>query len=124
MMTYDRKDLKKLWKDAQCAKIHFIKTVSDMELAWLKAHKMTKADVAFIWLDELLIGIEVRDGRKRRILYDNELETTPSHTHQWEEVQTDKEGKTALVVKHHCTFTGCTAVKAVTFRHDDEVVTE
>lgn len=65
--------LKTMWKEAEQEKLRFIKAVSDIEIKHLRKHKLRKADVSFIWLDELLIGIEVREGRNRRVLYDDEL---------------------------------------------------
>ena len=65
--------IKQMWHEAQQQKIAFIKNVSDIELRYLRRHKLTKKDVSFVWLDELLIGIEVKEARRRRILYDDEL---------------------------------------------------
>lgn len=65
--------LKDMWRDAQQQKVTFIKNVSDIELRYLRRYRLTRKDVAFIWLDELLIGIEIKKGRQRRILYDTDL---------------------------------------------------
>ncbi len=64
--------LKQMWKDAQREKRAFIKRVSDIEIAYLRTHKRKKKDVHFVWLDELLIGIEVR-GKESKVYYENEL---------------------------------------------------
>ena len=69
----DKRWLKQMWKEAQKEKLDFIKNVSDIEIAYLRKHKLRKADVHFLWLDELLIGIEVREARTRRVLYEDEL---------------------------------------------------
>ena len=65
--------LKQMWKDAQKEKCRFIKAASDIEIAYLRKHKLKRQDVSFIWLDELLIGIEVRDGKEKTVFYDDEL---------------------------------------------------
>ena len=65
--------LKQMWKDAEKEKLRFIKAVSDIEISYLRKHKLRKADVRFIWLDELLIGIDVRDGKDSKVYYDEEL---------------------------------------------------
>lgn len=64
--------IRQMWKEAQAEKHAFIKRVSDIEIAYLRKHKRTKRDVHFIWLDELLIGIEVR-GKESKVYYENEL---------------------------------------------------
>lgn len=68
----DKKPLIKLWQDAQAAKRGFIRTVSDIELDYMRKHSRGP-DISFIWLDELLIGIQVVDGNKRCIYYDEDL---------------------------------------------------
>ncbi|MEK6822786.1 MAG: hypothetical protein AABY13_03070 [Nanoarchaeota archaeon] len=65
--------LKRMWDEAQEEKIAFIKNVSDIEVRYLRKYKLTKKDAGFVWLDELLIGIEVKEGRNKRVLYDDEL---------------------------------------------------
>jgi len=82
----DKKPLIKLWHDAQAAKRGFIRTVSDIELDYMRKQSGKSRrcpDVSFVWLDELLIGIQVVEshrgtsaGGSRRIYYDEDLRTT------------------------------------------------
>ena len=71
--TRFQKSLVELWTQAQTEKLGFIKRVSDLEARFLRKHNLSKRDVSFVWLDELLLGFEVREGRGRRIIYEEEL---------------------------------------------------
>ena len=68
--------MRQMWSEAQAHKRRFIRAASDIEIAYLRKHgkQLKHVDVGFIWLDELLIGIEVRDGDKRQVYYDEDLQ--------------------------------------------------
>jgi len=60
-----------MWKQAQEAKLRFIKQVSDIEIEHLRRCK--KQDICFVWLDELLLGIEVNERGVKKVYYDEDI---------------------------------------------------
>lgn len=69
--------LKSLWATAQTEKTQFISNVDQAERAFRKTHPHINARI--LWLDELLLGIEVRRGKTRTTLYASGLETGTQH---------------------------------------------
>ena len=65
--------LRKLWRQVQEEQTRFIKRVDELETEFRRQHKLKPQDASIIWLDELLVGIETRHGRERRIFYDDDL---------------------------------------------------
>jgi hypothetical protein len=67
--------MRQMWREAQEHKRRFLRACSDVEISELRKHskELKRVDVGFIWLDELLIGIEVRDNDKRQVYYDEDL---------------------------------------------------
>ena len=76
--------MRAMWREAQERKRTFIRAASDIEIAYLRRHgKDTRhRDIGFIWLDELLIGIEVRDGPDRKVYYDEDLRMQPQQARE------------------------------------------
>ena len=68
--------LRALWAVAQVEKRKFVSNVNKAERAFRKQHRRINARI--IWLDALLVGIEVRKGKTRTTLYSADLEAGPS----------------------------------------------
>ena len=65
--------LRKLWRQVQKEKTQFIKRVDELETEFRRQHKLKPQDASIVWLDEMLLGIESRQGRERKMFYDDEL---------------------------------------------------
>lgn len=72
MMARSQAWMRNMWKEAQRRKNEFINEVQCIESRVKR--KQGRSDVHFIWLDELLIGIEFNDKGAKKILYANDLE--------------------------------------------------
>lgn len=81
--------MRAMWREAQEKKRTFIRAASDIEIAYLRRHgkDVRHRDIGFIWLDELLIGIEVRDGPDRKVYYDEDLRVPPQQARREQRTQ-------------------------------------
>jgi len=65
--------LRKLWRQVQEEQTRFIKRVDELETEFRRQHKLKPQDASIVWLDEMIIGIESRQGPERKMLYDDDL---------------------------------------------------
>ena len=74
MTTHARKELAKFWHEATTLQRGYVDAVNSLQARYNKARK-PKDRVRIVWLDELMIGVEVRHGRKPLLLYDTDIAT-------------------------------------------------
>lgn len=67
------RDYRALWNEADKAKDAYLEATFKIEASFRKKHDVTKKQVSLLWLDTLLIGIEVRNGKETKVYYDSDL---------------------------------------------------